>query len=107
MGRISALVNFTKKERIFVGKSGEEPVIQILKEMKKKFQWDLDNDCIELCDSENMSRLGYCNNEDSSDEDDESGDSNIVKSKDIFITREGIHWKDVDNLWEDIKNKNK
>lgn len=51
MGVYSTLYNFTKKQKLCVGKSGEEPVIATLHLLSQKFGWDLVNDKIEMFDS--------------------------------------------------------
>lgn len=109
MGRMHTLVNFTKREKICVGKPGEEPVFQILKEMKTRFQWDLESDQIELVDSENLWIMGYATiNED----DDERGISTEEKKQDdgmrreVFLDREAeFPWRERSRLWRNLPRK--
>lgn len=105
MGRFYSLVNFTKKESICVGKAGEEPVFQILKEMKKRFQWNLDIDKIELCDSENLWMIGYSSITDSDSEGDESSSSKENhKLREKFIERDAdFRWSERTELWNNLK----
>jgi len=102
MGRMYILVNFTKKEQICVGKSGEEPVIQILKEMKKRFEWDL-NDMIELVDDDILWDMGYT----TISGEDESKCKNDGMKREIFLDRENeFPWKERSKLWKNLPMKN-
>ncbi|MDD4930731.1 MAG: hypothetical protein PHG66_01075 [Candidatus Colwellbacteria bacterium] len=100
------LVNFTKRERICVGKPGEEPVFQILKEMKSRFQWDLETDQIELVDSENLQSMGYA----SIDGDDDGRDTNTEEKKqddgmkrEVFLDRGSeFPWQERSELWKNL-----
>lgn len=89
MGRMITLVNFTKMEQICVGKSGEQPIFQILKEMKRRFNWNLDNDLIELVDSDILRDIRY-KGDDSEDE--------------MFVDRgQEFPWRDRSTLWDNIR----
>jgi len=100
------LINFSKKEQICIGRSGEEPIIQILKQMQLRFKWNLEQDLIEVCDDENVSELGWKQEIYTDDEEDDDSDSECVEVNKApkFIDR-GINfgWKERQALWNLMK----
>jgi len=129
------LVNITKKEYICVGKPGEEPLFQVLKEMKRLFQWNIESDFIEFLkyDNEFLEQMGhpkieYMNDDDEQDDDVESnrdnsdnidGEDTEVQTKNesvigqkrkvdkpIWTDRgQSLPWQNVSKLWENLRNK--
>ena len=102
---VNFVINFTKKQFLCVHKEGEIPVVAVLRYLSHHFNWDLNNDRIELMtyDRAYVYDVKFHEEEEPSDDEEEREDKDPFNDTKELYQDLGkiISWNIMSDLWSE------